>query len=63
MVGDDVEPAYRPRKWDGARVIGYFHQDGYLGVVLKVREGYTKEYKENNPSLITRLFGAEIRPF
>ena len=61
-VGDDVTPSFSPRKWEGGRVIGYFHQDGYLGLIIRVRDGYTQEYKDLNPSLETRLFGAEVKP-
>lgn len=61
-LGDDVTPAFTPKKWEEGRVVGYFHQDGYLGLVIRVREGYTQEYKEANPSLTARLFGAEVKP-
>lgn len=60
-LGDDVAPSFTPRKWEGGRVVGYFHQDGYLGLVVRVREGYTQEYKDANPSLTARLFGAEVK--
>lgn len=64
-IGDDVAPSFSPSPWEEGRVIGYFLQDGYVGVVVRPRVAVQKWWvdqkdRRGEPKL-SFLFGSEIK--
>lgn len=60
-LGDKVSPGYFPAPFESGEVVGYFQEDGFLGVHVRPSLGVEKWWKDQNPQNIASLFGAEIR--